>query len=131
MTDLLCPVCGATVHTDQIDVSLFGDVTPTYIPGQRKCLNGCDLKVARLLTREDGPVWGPTGECISLGLSEEIKTITGDPNATLSTVMNNPELAWRQEVLHRIRLTADRLDGIRPDTGWVRGVDSLWLTIEA
>jgi len=113
MTDRACLICGATLDTDWVEVTVFGDPQPTYIPGQQTCPNLCDPTVARLLTREDGPVWDTTGNCISLGLAEEIKTITGDPNATIHTVLNHPDLQWRRDMLYRIRVTADRL-GIPP-----------------
>jgi len=116
MPDQRCPVCGSTMDTDWIEITNFADPKPTYIPGQQQCPNRCDPKVARLLTREDGPVWDATGNCISLGLTEEIKTITGDPNATLHSVINHPDHAWRRDMLYRIRLTADRLDATRANT---------------
>jgi hypothetical protein len=113
MTAQHCSVCGATLNIDWINIQTVSDPEPVYIPGQRECPNRCDPKVARLLTREDGPVWDSTGKCVSLGLAEEITTITGDPNATLTTVMNDPDLTRRRETLYRIRITADRLDAIQ------------------
>lgn len=117
MTDRLCPVCWSALETDWIAAASFGEPTPTHLPGRQECPNRCDPKVARLLTHLDGPVWNPaTGYCVSLGLGEEIKKITGDPDATLASVMNDPNLIWRNEALRRIRAVADYLDDLRGST---------------
>ena len=87
-----CPICGTELHTDWINVRTFGDPHPVYLPGERRCTNGCDLQAADLLKRErdDQPVWY-AGQCVSLGLNDEIKHITGDPNARPGAAHRNTE----------------------------------------
>lgn len=107
----VCLVCETELDVDWIEVTVCGDPEPSYIPGQRRCPNRCDPRVARLFTRKD--VWDhQTGKCVGLGLAEEIKTIVGDPSATLESVMRDPDPIWRREALYRICCEADRLDAL-------------------
>ena len=97
---------GDALDVEWIDVQQMGDPTPTYIPGQVECPNRCD---PRIPTRDDGPIYNATGECVSLGLAAEIKQITGDRDATLRSVIEDPDVERRVETLRRIQLAAARL----------------------
>ena len=114
MRDRTCPVCGDTMDVDWIDVRSFGESTPSYLPGRTKCPNHCDPRIAELLTRDDGPVFDATGKCVSLGLDQEIKRITGDRTATLRSVIEDPDVEWRREALHRIHIAASQLAAGQP-----------------
>lgn len=117
MTDRICLVCGATMDVEWIDVRSHGESMPTYLPGQVECPNHCDPAIAALLTRDDGPVFNAAGQCVSLGLDQEIRDITGDRHATLRSVINDPDVERRRVLLYRIKDTAARIGILRTPAG--------------
>lgn len=106
MLSEFCPVCSATLDIEWIETTTASDLRATYLPGQVKCPNRCDPSI---LTRDDGPVYDATGQCVHLGLAAEIKRITGDRDATLRSVITDPDVERRVETLRRIRFAAGQL----------------------
>lgn len=107
-------MCGDTLGVEWINVQSYGDRHPMYMPGQVECPNRCDPRIARLLTREDGPIFDQTGKCVSLGLAEEIRWITGNRDATLTSVIHDLDEVRRYEVMRRLRGLVDCIGGSVP-----------------
>lgn len=72
-----CPVCGATIQVDRLDIQSCADPLPVYIPGQWQCPNECDPRTPNKRQETELCVWYLSCGCVAwspMGASSPFST---------------------------------------------------------